>query len=122
MNTKKGLARKRKRMDEKAKKELRAKQLEALALKTYKVSVITMGMHNFTIMATDDQDAVDKVMKGHGRDAGKEGPVPFAHRVQDMTIVMPPVTLQQVMQEIGQGQVANAKETVPPQPLITPGA
>jgi len=110
-------------MDEKAKKELRAKQLEALAMKTYKVSVITMGMHNFTIMGTSDQDAVDKVMKGQGRDAGKEGPIPFAHRVQDMTIVMPPVTLQQVMREIGQGQVmADAKEAVPSQPLITPGA
>ena len=122
MNTKKGLARKRKRMNEKAKKELRAKQLEALALKTYRVSVITMGMYNYTIMATNDQDAVDKVMKGNGRDAGKEGPVPFAHRVQDMTIVMPPVTLQQVMREIGRGQAANAKEAVPSQPLITPGA
>ena len=123
VNTKKGLARKRKRMNEKAKKELRAKQLEALTLKTFKVSVITMGMHNFTIMATDDQDAVEKVMKNHGRDAGKEGPVPFAHRVQDMSIITPPVTLQQVMREIGQGQATNAPDAVPPQsePLITPG-
>ena len=109
-------------MNEKAKKELRAKQLEALTLKTFKVSVITMAMHNFTIMATGDQDAIDKVMKGHGRDAGKEGPVPYAHRVQDMTIIMPPVTLQQVMQEIGQGQVSNAPRQPDenPQPLVTP--
>ena len=123
MNTKKGLARKRKRMDEKAKKDLRAKQLEALTLKTFKVSVITMGMHNFTILAASDQDAVDKVMKGHGRDAGKEGPVPFAHRVQDMTIIMPPATLQQVMGEIGRGQgVQNAPQQPDktPQPLVTP--
>ena len=128
-NTKKGLVRKRKRMEEKAKQELRARQLEALALKTYKVSVITMGMHNFTVMATSDQDAVDKVMKGHGRDAGKEGPVPFAHRVQDMTIITPPVTLQQVMNEIGQAQANNAPQqpddthnTNSSEPLITPGA
>ncbi|KKL86827.1 hypothetical protein LCGC14_1940830 [marine sediment metagenome] len=108
-------------MDEQAKKELRAKQLEALTLKTFKVSVITMGMHNFTIMATSDQDAVDKVMKGHGRDAGKEGPVPFAHRVQDMTIIMPPVTLQQVMGEIGRGQVNTSQQpNENPQPLVTP--
>ena len=104
-------------MNEKAKKDLRAKQLEALTLKTFKVGVVTMGLHNFTIMATSDQDAIDKVMKGHGRDAGKEGPVPFAHRVQDMTIIVPPVTLQQVMQEIGQGQ---AKPNKNPQPLVTP--
>ena len=110
-------------MDEKAKKDLRAKQLEALTLKTFKVSVITMGMHNFTILAASDQDAVDKVMKGHGRDAGKEGPVPFAHRVQDMTIIMPPATLQQVMGEIGRGQgVQNAPQQPDktPQPLVTP--
>ena len=108
-------------MDEKAKQELRARQLEALTLKTFKVSVVTVGMHNFTIMATDDQDAVDKVMKGHGRDAGKEGPLPFAHRVQDTAIVTPPVTLQQVMAEIVQGQAAQAQEQVPASPLITPG-
>lgn len=110
-------------MDEKAKKDLRAKQLEALTLKTFKVSVITIGMHNFTIMATSDQDAVDKVMKGHGRNAGKEGPVPFAHRVQDMTIIMPPVTLQQVMGEITKMQQSNTPENQPsenPQPLVTP--
>lgn len=107
-------------MDEKAKKELRAKQLEALTLKTFKVSVVTMGMHNFTILATSDQDAVDKVMKGHGRDAGKEGPVPFAHRVQDMSIIMPPVSLKQVMQEIGNGAAANAAPQQPDQPLVTP--
>lgn len=110
-------------MNEKAKKELRAKQLEALSLTTFKVSVITMGMHNFTILASSDLDAVDKVMKGHGRDAGKEGPVPFAHRVQDMSIIVPPVTLQQVMKEIGQGGAQNAqpKSTNKPEPLITPG-
>lgn len=89
-------------MMEKAKKSLRAKQLESLTLKRFKISVITMGMHNFTIMAADDKTAVNKVMKGDGgRDAGKEGPVPFAFRVQDMAIIAPPVTLQQVMQEIG---------------------
>ena len=107
-------------MDEKAQKELRARQLEALTLKTFKVSVITMGMHNFTIMATGDEDAVTKVMKGHGRDAGKEGPVPFAHRVQDMSIITPPVTLQQVMREIGQGQTTPAEATPQPEPLVTP--
>ena len=107
-------------MEEKAKKELRAKQLEAMALKTYKVSIITAGMHNFTIMATSDQDAIDKVMKGHGRDAGKESPIPFAHRVQDMAIISPPVTLQQVMNDIMQGQAAQANPA-PPAPLITPG-
>ena len=101
-------------MDENAKKDLRAKQLEAMALKRFKVSVITMGMHNFTIMATSDQNAVDLVMAGKGRDAGKEGPIPFAQRVQDMSIIMPPVTLQQVMQEIGQGQAADATGQVPP--------
>ncbi len=120
VNTKKGLVRKRKRMDEKAKQELRAKQLKALALKTFKVSVITMGMHNFTIMALNDQDAIAKVMAGHGRDAGKEGPVPFAHRVQDMSVIMPPVTLAQVMGEIGRGEVN--VEAPQPEPLIKPGA
>ena len=111
-------------MDEKAKKELRARQLEALTLKTYKVSVITMGMHNFTILAAGDKDAVDKVMEGHGRDAGKENPIPFAHRVQDMSIVMPPVTLQQVMAEVMQGQAgAKTGQSMEPQPkIIVPGA
>ncbi len=109
-------------MEEKAKQELRARQLEAMTLKQYKVSVITMGMHNFTVMAASDQDAVDKVMKGDGRDAGKEGPIPFAHRVQDMTIVTPPVTLQQVMREIGSGQMADTKGQAPPTPLVVPGA
>lgn len=109
-------------MEDKAKAELRAKQLEALTLKRYKVSVITMGMHNFTVMATSDQDAVDKVMRKEGRDAGKEGPIPFAHRVQDMSIVTPPVTLQQVMNEVMQGQAAPAESAVPPSALITPGA
>ena len=105
-------------MDEKAKKDLRARQLEALTLKRYKVSVITMGMHNFTIMATSDQDAVDKVMKGNGADAGKEGPIPFAQRVQDMSLITPPVSLQQVMAEIGQGQAQGAKDQVAP-PAVT---
>ena len=119
MNTKKGLARKRKRMDEKAKKELRTKQLEALTLKTYKVSVITMGMHNFTITATSDQDAVEKVMKGSGRDAGKESAVPFGYRVQDMAIISPPITLKQVMGEIIQGQsMAQDPASPEPEPLI----
>ncbi len=111
-------------MDEKAKQELRARQLEALTLKRYKVSVITMGMHNFTVMATSDQDAVGKVMKGEGRDAGKEGPVPFAHRVQDMTLIMPPVTLQQVMGEVMQGNAAATPqdtENTNSSPIITTG-
>lgn len=108
-------------MDEKAKKELRARQLEALALKQYKVSVITMALHNFTVMGTNEQDAAQKIAQGHGRNAGKEGPVPFAHRVQDMTIITPPVTLKQVMDEIVQGQAAQANPPTPPSTLITPG-
>ena len=85
---------------DKAKAELRAKQLEALTLKRYKVGVVTMGLHNFTVTATDPQAAVDKVMKDKGsRDAGKEGPMPFGFRVQDMSIIGPSVTLQQIMQE-----------------------
>lgn len=105
---------------EKVKNELRAKQLQAMAMKHYKVSVITMGMHNFTVMAADEKSAVDTVMKGKGgRDAGKEGPIPFAVRIQDMAIIQPPVTLQQVMGEITKGAAGPAAPE--PESLITPG-
>ncbi len=112
---------------EKSKQELRARQLEALSLKQFKVGVVLMSMHNFTIMATDEQSAVDKVMKKGpsgepgGRDAGKEGPVPIGFRVQDMAIIQPQPTLQQVIGEILQGNLAQAPDEKQPKPLITPG-
>ncbi len=105
----------------KADMSLRAKQLEALAMTRYKVSVITMGKYDFTIMAVDEKSAVDQVMKGKGgRDAGTEGPVPFAYRIQDMSIIQPPVTLQQVMAEIGKGDMGANPAPLKP-PLITLG-
>ena len=107
---------------DKVKQQLRARQLEALALKQFKVGVITMGMHNFTIMAADEQSAVDKVMKGKGgRDAGKEGPVPIGFRVQDMAIITPQATLQQVIGEVLKGDLSNASDQKPPEALIKPG-
>ena len=134
MNTKKGLVRKRKRMEEKVKLQLRQRQLEALTLKQWKVGVITMGLHNFTIMAADEQSAVDKVMKQKGgRDAGKEGPVPIGFRVQDMSIVSPSAPLQQVIAEVLKGDMSNAPEqgdnycspgsnpAEAPKSIITPG-
>jgi len=123
MNTEKGLVRKRKREMEKAKSDLRAKQLQSLTLKQFKVGVITMGMHNFTIMATDEQSAVNKVMSGKGgRKAGKEGPLPFAFRVQDMAIIQPPVTLEQVMKEIGNNKHNTSPPKTEPAPtIVVPG-
>ena len=100
-----GQVKQKQRDEAKRKKALRAAQLESLTLKQFRVGVITMGMHNFTIMAVDEKTAIDKVMKGEGgRDAGKEGPVPFAFRVQDMSILTPPVTLEQAMAEIMKGR------------------
>jgi len=106
---------------EKVKQTLRQRQLEALALKQYKVGVITMGMHNFTVMATDEESAVDKVMKKGGRDAGKEGPVPVGYRIQDMSIMGPSTTLRQVIAEVLRGELSGAPEQAEPKPLITPG-
>ena len=108
---------------DKAKVALRAKQLETLVMKRYKVSVVTMGKHDFTVTAIDEQSAVDKVMRGEGgREAGKEGPKPMAFRVQDMTIIQPPIMLDTIIQELLQGKAASAPEQKVPEqePLITP--
>ncbi len=109
-------------MDEKVKATIRAKQLEALTLKQWKVTVITMGTHNRTVMAVDEQAAMKEVLQGQGgRDAGSEGPVSIGARIQDMAIITPPVTLQQIVAEITGGTLKSAPEQTAPEPLIKPG-
>ena len=81
--------------------------INSLAMKQYKVSVLTVALHNFTVMAMSPEDAQQKVTQPEpgappaGRDAGKEGPVPFSVRVHDMSqIETQPITLQRMMQEM----------------------
>lgn len=76
--------------------------VNSLTLKRYRVSVVTMGLHSFTVTATSEEEASSKVMQGEGgRDAGREGPVPFAVRVHDMTqLEVKPITLQNVINEM----------------------
>lgn len=111
---------------ERERMKARAAKLEALTLKRYKVSVLSMALHNFTVMATSDQEAHDKVLNQKpgdppaGRDAGREGPVPFAVRVHDMSNIEPAPTLQTMMNEVT--QAISKGETAPgdhaPKPLV----
>lgn len=112
-------------MSKKKKDLARIKALNSLAMKRYKVSVLTVGLHNFTVTAMSEQDAHDKVLNGEGgRDAGKEGPVPFAVRIHDMSMIeTEALTLNRMMQEMmGSMQeqaVANARKASGPNaPMI----
>lgn len=91
------------------------KALDDATLKQYKVSIMTIALHNFTVMAPNEKRAHDLVVQPEpgappaGRSAGSEGPVPFATRVRDMTIVEgKDVTLSTMMQEM----MANMREQV----------
>ena len=87
---------------------------KGLVLNRFKVQVLTAALHSFTVVATDPQEAAQKVMRGDGgADAGREGPTPIACRVHPMALIEGrEPTRQQTLEEFVRGAV----QGVPQQP------
>ena len=78
---------------------------KGLVLNRFKVQVLTAALHSFTVVATDPQEAAQRIMKGEGgAEAGREGPTPIACRVHPMTLIEGrEPTLQQALEEFVRG-------------------
>lgn len=84
-----------------------------LGLHHYRISVVLVGLNNYTIIANSPQEAQEKVMKGEGGlPAGSEGPTDFMALCHDRSVISPggPPTLQRIMASLQHAVMLQARE------------